>query len=77
MNIQEKKKAQKISNLYEKITYKCKCGHSVVIPETNKKGYRICQWCGCKVDKRESKTIKELQQIDMLKRFWKKKEMEK
>lgn len=77
MNSEERKKYQRLTKEYEGITYRCKCGHSVVIPKTSKKDYTICKWCGGKVDKNKSKTLKELKQIDMLKRFWKKKEMEK
>ena len=77
MNNEERKKYQRLTNEYEKITYRCKCGHSVVIPKTSKKDYAICKWCGCKVDRNKSKTLKEIKQIDLLKRYWKKKEMEK
>ena len=43
MNEEERKKYQRLTNEYEKITYRCKCGHSVVIPKTSKKDYAICK----------------------------------
>ena len=71
----EKVSLQKQNKYYNELSnykYKCKCGHTVVIPETNKKGYAICKWCGNKVDKKESKNLKYLKQIDLLKRYWNK-----
>lgn len=42
---------------YQKITYKCKCGHSVVI--ANKEGKVICNWCGNYVYADKKKEFKE------------------
>ena len=43
------------TNSLEDYKVKCTCGHSVIIFPIDKKGYKICSWCGHKVyrDKQE------------------------
>lgn len=54
-------KMTKRLNLLQQHTYKCKCGHSVVIPP--KKSFKICNWCWHLVFKNEKEefiyTLKE------------------
>lgn len=38
------KEWKNLTDEYSKVTYKCKCGHSVVIPHWKDKS--ICGWCG-------------------------------
>lgn len=35
---------QRISKEYEKVKFKCKCGHKVIIPVWVDK--QLCNWCG-------------------------------
>lgn len=77
MTKEDNKKYQKLTKEYHKISYYCKCGHTIVIPETNKKGYAICKWCGRKVKKDNKNNLETIKTIETLKRFWQKKELEK
>lgn len=40
---------QKIDNILAKYKRKCKCGHTKVVPPTNKYDYVICSWCGSRL----------------------------
>jgi len=42
-NIKEQLKLEHIKTIN---TYKCKCGHSVVIYPFEHKSKKICKWCG-------------------------------
>lgn len=35
---------QKLTDEYEKIKYKCSCGHKIIIPKWIDK--QVCDWCG-------------------------------
>lgn len=37
------KEHQRMTDEYDKVKYRCKCGHKVVIPYNAEKN--ICQWC--------------------------------
>lgn len=41
-------------NLAELKKY-CRCGHSVTVPKSMKKDYKICGWCGGRVYKDDAK----------------------
>ena len=43
------KEILKYSSEIENYKVKCTCGHSVIIFPIDKKGYKICSWCGHKV----------------------------
>ena len=43
------KEFKKMTDEYEKVKYKCKCGHRVVIPKWVDK--QLCDWCGSYVFK--------------------------
>ena len=47
------KEYERMTDEYDKVKYKCKCGHKVVIPKWVDKN--ICDWCGNYVfkDKKE------------------------
>lgn len=47
----------KLANALMKITYKCNCGHSVII--AHPKTYEICTWCGNKVYKNKKEEFKD------------------
>ena len=38
------KEFNRMTNEYDKVKYKCKCGHNVIIPKWVDKN--ICSWCG-------------------------------
>ena len=38
------KEYKRMTNEYDKIKYRCVCGHKVVIPKWVDK--RVCSWCG-------------------------------
>ena len=40
---------KRMADNYDKVKYKCKCGHKTVIPEWKEKG--LCGWCGSYVFK--------------------------
>ena len=50
------KEMDKKNSEYLKITYKCKCSHSVIIPNFRNKN--ICKWCGSYVFKDEKAEFK-------------------
>jgi len=43
------KEFKKMTDEYDKVKYKCKCGHRVVIPKWVDK--QLCDWCGSYVFK--------------------------
>ena len=45
------KEFSNMSNEYDKVKYRCKCGHRVVIPKWVDK--QLCKWCGNYVFKNE------------------------
>ena len=63
------KKTQIIMTDIKKMSYKCQCGHSVII--ANKTGKALCQWCGRMV-KAEGKTVYDLAIETKLKNRYKK-----
>ena len=44
MSILNDEEYERLSREYEKVRYKCKCGHSVIIPAWVDK--QLCNWCG-------------------------------
>lgn len=44
MSILSDEEFERLSREYEKVRYKCKCGHSVIIPTWVDK--QLCNWCG-------------------------------
>ena len=44
MSILSDDEYERLSREYEKVRYKCKCGHSVIIPAWVDK--QLCNWCG-------------------------------
>ena len=44
MSILNDEEYERLSREYEKVRYKCKCGHSVIIPAWVDK--QLCSWCG-------------------------------
>lgn len=38
------KEYERMQDEYDKVKYRCKCGHKVIIPEKVNK--QICSWCG-------------------------------
>ncbi len=62
------KRMNKIFEEIQKHTYKCKCGHSVVIPP--KQIFIICDWCNKIVFKNEKdefiyKTFETIKKLEM------------
>jgi len=47
----------KLATMFTKITYKCPCGHSVII--SHQKSFVICTWCGNKVYKDDKEEFKD------------------
>lgn len=45
------KEFSNMANEYDKVKYRCKCGHRVVIPKWVDK--QLCKWCGNYVFKNE------------------------
>lgn len=43
MRLLTNKEFRNMSNEYDKVKYRCKCGHKVVIPTWVDKG--LCSWC--------------------------------
>ena len=53
-----------------KCSYRCKCGHTLVIL----RDFAICKQCGAKVERKNNKSIYELSEVNRLKNFWFRKE---
>ena len=47
----------RIDDVYAKFKRKCKCGHSMIIPNNGRWEYRLCKWCGGRmyIDKEKQK----------------------
>ena len=57
------KEYQRMSNEYDKVKIRCKCGHRVVIPVWVDK--QICHWCGMYVYRDKQLEFKETMKLLM------------
>ena len=56
---------RRMANEYNKVKYKCKCGHMVIIPKWVDK--QLCGWCGC-YEKKKKKDEFEYRMEEQIKR---------
>ena len=72
MNKKQIEEYRRITKVIDNISYRCKCGHAVVVAENNKNGFSICSHCGRKVTKDSSRNIPQEKRLYTLKKYWEK-----
>lgn len=46
---------QRLDEAVSHLKKKCKCGHTKIVPYSNKRGYVLCNWCGSRLYRDDKK----------------------